>query len=138
MFSQFHNCNSKFSCFIITAVVFHSIFIGLIKMWNVCACWCRFYRWQVAVVVTGAHLEYSQQLPVLELLELELLLELAVSGLVLLQHLDVLHGGPQDGALVLPHVLHQVMVPGPQIISLTTSRVELQTKVHEDFTITVY
>ena len=82
-----------------------------------------------------AHLEYSQQLPVLELLELELLLELAVSGLVLLQHLDVLHGGPQDGALVLPHILHQVMVPGAQNISLTTSQVELQTKVHEDFTI---
>ena len=86
-------------------------------------------------MVTEAHLEYSQQLPVLELLELELLLELAVSGLVLLQHLDVLHGGPQDGTLVLPHVLHQVMVPGPQIINLTTSQVELQTKVHEDFTI---
>ena len=87
-------------------------------------------------VVAGAHLEYSQQLSVLELLELELLLELAVSGLVLLQHLDVLHGGPQDGALVLPHVLHQVMVSGAQNISLRTRILELQTKVREDFTFT--
>ena len=90
----------------------------------------------VAAVAVGAHLEYSQQLSVLELLELELLLELAVSGLVLLQHLDVLHGGPEDGALVLPHVLHQVMVSGAQNISLRTRILELQTKVREDFTFT--
>ena len=91
----------------------------------------------VVAVVAGAHLEYSQQLSVLELLELELLLELAVSGLVLLQHLDVLHGGPQDGALVLPHVLHQVVVSGAQNISLIRTRIlELQTKVREDFTFT--
>ena len=81
---------------------------------------CRGAVVTVVAVVAGAHLEYSQQLSVLELLELELLLELAVSGLVLLQHLDVLHGGPQDGALVLPHVLHQVMVSGAQNISITT------------------
>ena len=90
----------------------------------------------VAAVVAGAHLEYSQQLSVLELLELELLLELAVSGLVLLQHLDVLHGGPEDGALVLPHVLHQVMVSRAQNISLRTRILELQTKDREDFTFT--
>ena len=60
------------------------------------------------VVIYNIYLDDSQHLPLLDLGGPQLLLQ--PPG-VLLQSPDVLHGCPQDGALILPHVLHQAVVP---------------------------
>ena len=57
------------------------------------------------------YLDFEQQFPVRGLLQLHLLLE---DPLLLLLHLelaDVVDRGLEDGALVLPHVAHDVVIP---------------------------
>ena len=60
---------------------------------------------------SNLYLQFQQEFSVLRLRLLELLFQLPLLDLIGLQLADVIDGGLQDGALVLPDVADDVVIP---------------------------
>lgn len=69
-----------------------------------------------------ANLKLQQQLSVLLLLDPDLVLQEFAFGLVVFEFFDVVHGGLEDGSLVLPDVTDNVIIPAREVNALLANK----------------